>query len=258
MKSNKVLLSFDLEEFDLPREKGKDISLKEGVKVSSEGLEKIINVLDKEGIRATFFTTGNFAKMRPELVLELKNKGHEIACHGVDHFEPAESDVRESKKIVEEVTGSKVKGYRQPRMFKINYDELQRYGYKYDSSVNPAFIPGRYNNFKTPRKVYKRKGIVELPVSAATSVRIPLFWLALHLFPKRLYLSLTRSVLEKQQYFATYFHPWEFADLKQYEVVPWYIMMNSGDKLALRLSWLINKLKQDGCEFLTYSEYLGV
>ena len=258
MKSNKVLLSFDVEEFDLPKERGKDILLAEGVKVSSEGLKKIINILDERKVKATFFITGNFAKMRPELVLELKNKGHEIACHGVDHFKPAESDVKESKKIVEEVIGVKVKGYRQPRMFKINYDELQRYGYKYDSSVNPAFIPGRYNNFKTPRKVYKRKGIVELPVSAATSVRIPLFWLALHLFPKRLYLSLTRSVLKKQQYFATYFHPWEFADLKRYEVVSWYIMMNSGEKLALRLSWLIDKLDQDGYEFLTYSEYLGV
>ena len=258
MKSKKVLLSFDVEEFDLPREKGEDISLAEGVKVSSEGLEKIIKVLDEKGVRATFFTTGNFAKMRPELVLELKKKGHEIACHGVDHFKPAESDVRESKKIVEKVIGGKVKGYRQPRMFKIDYDELGRAGYKYDSSVNPAFVPGRYNNFNMPRKVYKRKGIIELPVSAATPMRIPLFWLALHLFPKWIYLSLARSVFKGQQYFTTYFHPWEFADLRRYKIVPGYIMMNSGDKLVARLGWLIDKLKQDGCEFVTYSEYLEV
>ena len=35
-----VLLSFDVEEFDLPREHGAEISLEEGVKVSAEGLEK--------------------------------------------------------------------------------------------------------------------------------------------------------------------------------------------------------------------------
>ena len=39
----KVLLSFDVEEFDLPKEHGGEISLEEGVKVSAEGLEKILD-----------------------------------------------------------------------------------------------------------------------------------------------------------------------------------------------------------------------
>jgi len=124
MVKNKVLLSFDVEEFDLPREHGGEISLEEGVKVSSDGLVKILALLRRSEVRATFFVTGNFASSRPDLVKEILKDGHEVACHGVDHFEPRASDIRESKKIVEKVAGVKVAGYRQPRMFKIDYAEL--------------------------------------------------------------------------------------------------------------------------------------
>ncbi len=256
MKKNKVLLSFDVEEFDLPREYGREISLEDGIKISSKGTEKILKVLKNADVKGTFFITGNFAKTNPALVKEIKSLGHEIACHGVDHFSPQSSDPIESKKIVEEVIGTKIKGYRQPRMFKIDYKVLKAAGYKYDSSVNPAFIPGRYNNFKTPRTHFEKEGIVEIPTSVATSLRIPLFWLALHLFPKRFYFMLAKSTIKKQGYFATYFHPWEFTDLKTRKEVPWYIAKNSGDKLVERLSWLIRKLQNEKVDFITYSELI--
>ena len=253
---NKVLLSFDIEEFDFPRECGEKISVAEGVKISSEGAKKILEVLKKNKVCATMFVTGNFAKENPKLVQKIVENGHEIACHGVDHFAPNPTDIKESKKIIWEISGLKPKGYRQPRMFKIDYEELKRCGFEYDSSVNPAFIPGRYNNLRTPRRPFKKHGVVEVPTSAATFLRIPLFWLALHLFPKRVYLSLAKSALKRQEYFTTYFHPWEFTDLKKFSVVPGYIKKNSGDKLVARLNWLILELKKFGAEFLTYDEFV--
>lgn len=255
-----VLLSFDVEEFDFPRERGQEISLDEGVKVSTEGLKKIIGVLDRTGVKATFFVTGNFAKKKPEMIKRLVTSGHEIGAHGVDHFEPKTTDIKEAKKILEKKgTGVKVRGWRQPRMMKIDYDELAKNGYQYDSSVNPAFIPGRYNHLDIPRNPYpiktKTKDILEIPVSVAMAIRVPLFWLALHLFPLELYYWLAKNSLKKTGYFATYFHPWEFADLTNYAVVPGYIRCNSGDKLEKRLEQLIIRLKADGCSFITYSDY---
>ncbi|MBR3180963.1 polysaccharide deacetylase family protein [Candidatus Saccharibacteria bacterium] len=262
----KVLLSFDIEEFDFPREKGEDFSLEEGVKVSGEGLLKILDILKKTGVKGTFFVTGNFAKERPELVKRIVREGHEVGAHGVDHFEPKETDVKEAKEILEKVLkGEKgfkgVKGWRQPRMMKINYKELVRQGYFYDSSVNPAFIPGRYNNFKVKREVYwalekegKQGGILEIPASVATGARIPMFWLALHLFPFKMYSALAKNVLKKEKYFTTYFHPWEFTDLSRFPVVPGYIRHNSGEKLEKRLFELIRELETAGAEFGTYTE----
>ena len=256
-KKSVVLLSFDVEEFDFPRERGVDISLEDGVKISSEGLERILEVLEKTGVKATFFCTANFANGNPKLIKRIVKGGHEIACHGVDHFEPKPSDVEISKREVEKISGAKVVGYRQPRMAKIDYKELARCGYKYDSSVNPAFIPGRYNHLDTPRKPFKKGEILEIPTSVATFMRVPLFWLALHNFPERIYYRLARMSLKKTGYFATYFHPWEFADIRGRKEVPFYIKKNSGVKLAKRLERLVKKLKKDGFEFGTYGEFTG-
>ena len=254
--SGKVLLSFDIEEFDFPREKGQEITLEEGVKVSAEGLLRILKMLREYEVKATFFCTGNFASSRPDLILKIKNDGHEVACHGVDHFVYSDTDYQKSKEILEKVYGGKVFGYRQPRMFKINYDEMKRCGYLYDSSVNPAFIPGRYNHTDVPRKVFVKKGVAEVPTSVATFARVPLFWLALHMFPVSMYVRLAKMSLKKTGYFATYFHPWEFSDkLSKYKVVPFYIKKNSGKKLVKRLTKVILSLKKKN-EFVTYTEYV--
>ena len=70
--------------------------------------------------------------------------GHEVASHGCNHLNPQPKDLEESKKQLEALTGQQVYGYRQPRMFPVSNEELERLGYHYNSSLNPAFIPGRY------------------------------------------------------------------------------------------------------------------
>lgn len=251
----KVLLSFDVEEFDLPKEHGVEISLVEGLMVSAEGLKRILRVLDETGVKATFFCTGNFAEGQSGLVQSIVESGHEVACHGVDHFRPAMGDIEKSKKIVEKAVGIKVYGYRQPRMQRIDYKELKRCGYRYDSSVNPAFIPGRYNNTKLLREPFVKNDILEIPTSVITFMRVPMFWLALHLFPKKIYYGLAKKCLKRDGYFATYFHPWEFADLMKFAVVPWYIKRNSGVKLEKRLRGLILNFKRMGGDFVTYEAF---
>lgn len=256
-KHQAVLISFDVEEFDLPREHGAEISLEEGVKVSSAGLERVLDLLARTNIKATFFITGNFATHRPDLVQKIVKYGHEVACHGVDHFDPKSTDPAISKQLVEKAAPQAIHGYRQPRMFKIGYSALATAGFEYDSSVNPAWIPGRYNNRNIPRRPFKKQGITELPVSVATGLRVPLFWLALHLFPAALYVKLAKTSLKETGYFATYFHPWEFSDeLKGYGAVPAYIKKNSGLKLISRLEKVILALQKSGYEFQTYHEFL--
>lgn len=257
MSAGKILLSFDVEEFDLPKEHGADITLEQGIKVSKAGLLDILNILEAAHVKATFFCTGNFAKHQPALIKMIHQSGHEIACHGVDHFSPQPSDIIKAKNILETIINDAVYGYRQPRMQPINYSAMYRYGYIYDSSINPTFLPGRYNHFRVPRHPYHIKsGIIEIPTSVATPLRIPLFWLALHLFPFPLYFYLVKRSIKKSGYFTTYFHPWEFTNLALYPAIPKYIQHNSGAKLSARLKKLITKLQAAGYTFHTYSEYL--
>lgn len=172
-----ILLSFDTEEFDVPREHGVDFSLEEGMKVSVEGTNKILDILLANDVHATFFCTGNFAAHAPEVMQRIKNEGHEIGCHGVDHWKPQPEDVFKSKETVERVADVKVTGYRQPRMFPVSDEDIEKAGYLYNSSLNPAFIPGRYMHLTTPRTWFMRNEVMEIPASVSPHLRIPLFGL---------------------------------------------------------------------------------
>lgn len=253
-----ILLSFDIEEFDVPREHGVDYSLEDGMKVSVEGTNRILDVLSENDVRATFFCTGNFAQNAPDVMKRIMDESHEIACHGVDHFEPKESDFVLSKEIVEEICGVNVVGYRQPRMFPVVEAEIKKAGYLYNSSLNPAFIPGRYMHLDTPRTWFLKDGVVQIPSSVTPIIRFPLFWLSLHNLPQGLYHALVRRVLKKDGYFVTYFHPWEFYELKEHPEfkIPFIIKRNSGMDMVKRLDGLVKMLKKNGHEFITYKEFV--
>ena len=252
-----VLLSFDTEEFDVPREHGVDFSLEEGMKVSVEGTNRILDMLRKNEVKATFFCTGNFAIHAPEVLKRIMEEGHEVACHGVDHWDPKETDFARSKEIVESITGHKVYGYRQPRMFSVDESEIKRVGYLYNSSLNPAFIPGRYMHLAAPRTWFVKDGVLQIPASVTPWGRFPLFWLSLHNLPWTWYKVLANWALRHDGYFVTYFHPWEFYDLKAHPEfkMPFIIRNHSGMEMVDRLDRLIKQFKKHYYEFITYKEF---
>ena len=69
-----ILLSFDTEEFDVPREHGVDISLEEGMRVSIAGTTRILDILKANSVQATFFCTGNFAAHAPHIIQRIINE----------------------------------------------------------------------------------------------------------------------------------------------------------------------------------------
>lgn len=253
-----ILLSFDAEEFDVPKEHGVAISLEEGMRISIEGTQKILDCLHANGVKATFFCTGNFALNAPHVMQRMMDEGHEVACHGVDHSVYQDDDVYRSKEILERVCGRKMYGYRQPRLFAVSDTDIQKAGYTYNSSLNPAFIPGRYMHLDAPRTYFMRQDVMQIPASVTPLLRFPLFWLSLHNLPQWLYHAMVRRVLRHDGYFVTYFHPWEFCDLNacpQYKL-PFIIRNNSGDKMVERLDKLIKMLKKYNHRFITYQEFV--
>lgn len=253
-----ILLSFDTEEFDVPRERGvKYDTLKEGMEVSVIGTNRILDLLKENQVKATFFCTGNFATHAPQTMRRILDEDHEVACHGVDHWEPKETDFRESKRIVEGVIGQTVNGYRQPRMFPVSDEEIEGAGYTYNSSLNPAFIPGRYMHLSEPRTWFMKGSVMQIPASVTPLIRFPLFWLALHNLPLGIYEWMVRRTLKHDGYFVTYFHPWEFYELKEHpELKMSFIIKNhSGMEHVRRLDHVIKMLKGRGEEFVTFSTF---
>src|SRR3990167_8864408 len=101
-----ILLSFDVEEFMLPLEYNQKISQEKMFEISFEGLKKVLKILDKYNIKATFFTTAIFALKYPEIIKKLSNK-HEIASHGYSHTEK-DMQIKKTKKILEKIIGKKI------------------------------------------------------------------------------------------------------------------------------------------------------
>lgn len=253
-----ILLSFDTEEFDVPKEHGVDISLEEGMRISIEGTNRILDCLLENSVKATFFCTGNFAQQAPQTMSRIIKEGHEVACHGVDHWQPKPEDVFESKRIIEAVLGKDVYGYRQPRMFPVSDEDIEKAGYLYNSSLNPAFIPGRYMHLTAPRTYFMKGNVMQIPASVTPMIRFPLFWLSLHNLPESIYHLMARRVLRKDGYLVTYFHPWEFYELNEHREynMPYIIRKNSGKRLVDRLDRLIKMLKKEKAEFITYTEFV--
>lgn len=250
-----ILLTFDLEEFDLPLEFGHPISDEDQIKVSNEGLERLNEILSNYDIPATFFTTAAYAVKNKAVIKDL-SENHEIASHSKHHSSFSQNDISESKKEIERITGKQVHGFRMPRFNKIDLSLIKAAGYRYDSSINPTYIPGRYNNLSANRKLHidTTSNLIEIPVSVSPFIRIPLFWLSLKNLPLQIYLLMCKMAIRKDSYLHLCFHPWEFSDLEHF-IIPQYIKKPSGNELSGRFEKLIAGLRNTG-EYSTISNFL--
>lgn len=144
------------------------------------GMEKILILFAEHNVKATFFWLGWSAEKYPNLVRGCAEAGHEIACHGYNHA-PAREGGREvfveevcrGKKVLEDIIGHKVVGFRAPGFItKTNlewvFEEIQAAGYHYDSSVFPT--TNRFGSINTvpvgPCFIETQRGmLLEIPMS---------------------------------------------------------------------------------------------
>jgi polysaccharide deacetylase family protein (PEP-CTERM system associated) len=116
-------------------------------------------MLARRDVRSTFFILGWVADHHPQLVRDIADAGHEIACHSYHHQlihtqSRAEfrADLRRAKFLLEDITGHEIIGYRAPT-YSITektlwaLDVLVEEGFRYDSSIFPIYhdrygIPG--------------------------------------------------------------------------------------------------------------------
>jgi len=253
-----ILLSFDIEEFDMPFEYGKTISFEDQLSISTQGTLSILQILKRKGIKATFYCTANYAQHKPEIVMQIINDGHELASHGYYHSDFKTEHLLQSKQKLEEIGGVEIRGYRMARMMPVDEREIEKAGYVYNSSINPTWLPGRYNNFHRPRTWFYDQNVLQLPSSVSPLIRFPLFWLSFHNLPMGIIKMLSASTHRKDGYLNLYFHPWEFTDLKQPERFgfPGYVSRNTGEAFIKRLSNFITWGLTKGYEFARTGDFV--
>jgi polysaccharide deacetylase family protein (PEP-CTERM system associated) len=190
-------------------------------------IDVILGLLDAADAKATFFTLGWIAERYPQVVRRIVEGGHELASHGYGHQRVSDltpelfrDDITRAKRILEDLGGVAVRGYRAPS-FSINQknwwavEELENAGYVYSSSIYPV----RHDHYgmpdapRFPNYPNGAGGILELPPTTLELMgrNLPAAgggWFRL------LPYSMSRWMLQRvntrdQAPCMFYFHPWE-------------------------------------------------
>lgn len=188
--------------------------------------EKILRILRDNRTKATFFILGWIAEKRPELVRQIAADGHEIASHGYSHQlvydmtpDAFRIDIRRSKALLEDISGTTVSGYRAPS-FSITdaslwaLDIIRDEGFTYDSSIFPIKFHDRYGFTDCDTKPFAwPNGLMEMPLAVykVGSLTIPLAGGGyFRLLPYSYFRFFLRKLNAKEHAFTFYLHPWEF------------------------------------------------
>ena len=190
-------------------------------------MESLLGLLEAAGARGTFFVLGCVAEKHPGMVRRIAAEGHEIGSHGMSHkmvteLSPDEMrrEVRDSRRLLEDLSGSRVEGYRAPS-YTISQDTrwaldvLLEAGYTYDSSMFP--IRGRRYGFpdgptRPARFSTATSTIAEFPMTTigAGPVRIPvLAGSYLRLLPSWISEAAVRYQLLRKVPLVVNVHTWE-------------------------------------------------
>lgn len=189
--------------------------------------DEVLALFADAGVSATFFTLGWVAERYPALMRRIVDAGHELASHGYDHqrvftFAPEDwrADLRKSRAILEDASGTAVTGYRAPS-FSIDtrtpwaHTILAEEAYAYSSSVAPV-KHDHYGWPDSPRFAWKPcadSPLIELPVTTARFAGRTLaaggggfFRLLPYAFSRW---AIRQVNGDAQRPAIIYFHPWE-------------------------------------------------
>ena len=178
----KNALSFDLEDYYHVSAFAEQISAEEWQNFASRverNTNAVLELLADSGQRATFFTLGWVAEKYPQLIRQIADASHEIACHSHRHrliyqMTPQEflEDTYRAKNVLEQAGNQLVRGYRAPSFSLTEnslwaFNVLAELGFTYDSSIFPVRHPnyGMPAAPRTPFRVDTPFGpIVEFPM----------------------------------------------------------------------------------------------
>jgi peptidoglycan/xylan/chitin deacetylase (PgdA/CDA1 family) len=242
-----LLLTFDVEEFDLPVEWGRQLPITTQIDVTIAGLARILPILERHHVRATFFATGVFAQARGDLLGALAEAGHEIAVHGLAHPDDygrmdaatAVDRLRAARALVESAVGRSVRGVRTPHLRPCPAVRLRAAGFVYDASPHPTWVPTRYNGLGLPRRPWREDGLLRLPISVLPGLRLPISFVWYRAAGASLRRLGCATAAWGAPYLQLYFHPWEAEAIRAHGAPAW-LAVRCGEPFLAALDALLD------------------
>ncbi len=234
-------MSIDLEDWfcaynlssAVPRDEWDDCELR-----VSESTERILNLLDRFNVRATFFVLGWIAERLPGLVRTIEQRNHEIGVHGYDHhlltqITPAafEEDLKRTLKLLHDIgIKQEIVGFRAPSFTIVKKTEwafsvLQKYNFKYDSSIFPIGFHPDYGMPDAPLAPYRvNDSLTEFPLSCVEILgrRFPCAGGGyFRIFPYAYSKQCIKQCNAQGRSAVFYLHPWELDPGQPRVSLPW-------------------------------------
>ncbi len=203
-----VTLTFDLDAetiwwSDADTMTGNPSSLSHGRYGPEVAVPKILALLRKHNVRATFFIPSWVAEQYPDAVRSIAAAGHEIGAHGVKHVSPVlltpEQEAEtfaESIRVLDRIGGKRPVGYRAPSwaFSDVTLKLAARSGFLYSSNLMDADEP--YVHDDPP-------GLVELPVSWVLD-DAPYFWFDEDSWNKTIHSAASVMAIWQEEFNAAY------------------------------------------------------
>lgn len=258
--SPSLFLTFDVEEWTLPEEYNVGSEYSSNTKFARTGCLQLLNLLKKYKIKSTFFVTGYLAEKETDIVKLLVAMGHEVASHAyknsnllIYNEKEITHSIMRTDKILSNLVNDRIIGFRAP-LFKINkkvISLLVDLGYKYDSSIHPAIVPGRYYNFKSSLcpffpllqqnvSVEQKKSLLEIPISVIPILRFPISWWWMRNIGNWIAHIGTNINLLQNRDSILYFHTWEYTSLPCIKGLPRHLTRFCGHSFLKKLENFIN------------------
>jgi len=193
------------------------------------GVHRILESLAEHHVQATFFVLGLAAAKSPHIIRMIADNGHEVQSHGYGHVDvfrmthqEFRGDVLLAKKVIENITGQEVFGYRGPN-FSIDhrsewaFDVLVETGHRYDSTIFPRKMRryGVSDYPLIPQVITTSRGntLVEAPVAcfSVAGIRLPVGGGGyFRVWPYRVIAHAFRQMSRQGRPGVIYLHPYEF------------------------------------------------
>lgn len=143
-----LMLTFDLDAETMwtardPAYAKRPILMSQGAYGWKVGIQRVLALLERYGIKATFFIPGLVAEQRPAVVHDVLARGHEVAHHSYSHrwivnLRPEEEreEMQKGMEVLTALTGRRPRGWRSPaaEFSEITLDLIREYGFDYSSN----------------------------------------------------------------------------------------------------------------------------
>ena len=272
------LLGIDFEDWYHPQLVKPFVPENKKIPTMYQGLDKILELLRKHDVKATFFVVGELLESNPEILDKILDSEHEIGFHTMKHDRldspNFKEKFKEEIKEFDKLTSKKSIGFRAPT-FSINkksswvIDELVNNNYRYDSSIIPAktSLYGIPEAEKSPYKITSKcleknnenGKLIEFPllVTKFLGKTIPAaggFYL--RTLPLKIIKNAIKSYENKDRVSSFYIHSWELTP----EYIPKiklptknnFITFHKIEKTFSKMESLFNQF-----EFTSFNSYLN-